>query len=205
MVILLIVIAVILLAVSVPVRAELYFEYSAGGVSAEAGIKVLGIRLRMPRKKTEQKSGGADDTDESEGRSDKVLKAVLFIRENFSELKELIYAVLEYMRKRLVKIKKLSLRTIIGVPDAMETALLYGAEAAFVYNVLGVMDRHMRLVHHETELKPDFKTPRFYVQFTADIRTNVFHLLVMAVLALRRALPIIKKMKMQSDENENAS
>lgn len=196
--ILLIVIAALILALSVPVRQELYFEYSAGAVSANMWVRVLGIKLRRPRKKLKRKSEGEEESDDTEkpGESGgRVRKLILFVRENFPEIKELIYAVLEYMRKHLVKIKKLTLKTVIGVPDAMETAFLYGAESAFVYNVLGVMDRHMRLVRHETELSPDFKTPGFYVQFTADIRTNILHLLVLAVIALRRALPIIKKLK----------
>lgn len=197
MIVLLIVIAVIAILLAVPIRAEIYFEYSAGGTSFTAGVKLLGIRLHMPRiKRTEPKTDSDDEPEkEDQGGNSRIATAIGFIRENFTEIKELVYDILEYMRRHLIKIQKLTLSTVIGVPDAMETALLYGAEAAFVYNIVGVMDRHMRLVSHDIDLRTDYNEPRLYVQFTSDIRTNVYHMFAVTVIILRRALPLLKKMR----------
>lgn len=191
--------AVIIILFAVPLRAEAYIEYSGEGIGCGLVFRICGLRIRLPKnirfKKKPKKDGAPGGTEPEETGESRAGMLIGFARENLTEVKELVYAVLEYMRKRLIKIRRLALKTVIGVGDAMETALIYGAEAAAVYNIVGIMDRHMRLKEHEIDLKPDFKKERLYIQFSADIRTNVFHTVVLAFIALRRALPLIAKLR----------
>ncbi len=195
--------ALIILILAVPVRAGFYVSYNNSDISKELYVKILGIRLkRLPqrgRKKRRSAEDGADGGGEPElsGAED----VIRFIRDNLSEVKELIYAVLDRMFRRMIKIHLLSLRTVLGVSDAMETALLYGAEAAFVYNAVGAMDRHMRLKEHRIELKPDFDNSTVFVEFETIISANIYQLAVLGIIVLRKGVPLYKKLKNKDDKD----
>ncbi len=195
-IILAVIAALVLLVFLIPVSASVYVSYNNSDISKELYLKILGIRLRRTKKdrrKGEESGGGEPEPEKENGPSSEEL--IAFVRENLTDIKELIYAVLGYMFRHLIKIRLLSLRTVIGTDDAMETAMLYGAEAAFVYNVVGVMDRHMRLKEHRVDLKPDFNDPNIFIEFETIISTNIYHLAVLGIIAIRKGLPLYRKLR----------
>ncbi len=202
-----IIIAVLASIFFLPITCTAYLSYTNNTLDQSLDLKYGFIRIRAPEKK-EKASRAADeaaeDTDkEAEDRPDKVRLVISFVRGNITEIKETIYKILGYMFRCAVKIKLLDIKLIFGTEDAMQTGLLFGAAAAFVYNVLGVMDKKMRLKKHKEELKPDFKNPHIFAELEAIITTNLFNIAALAVLALSGGIPLYKKYKSMKGEPNN--
>ncbi len=193
------VIAVVLAAVMlIPIRLHVLISYSDSGAGLDFDIKYGFIRLRIGEK--QEKSSGNDkrsakkkDENKPERHGKSFRENLIFIRGSIGEIKELIYAVLNYIFKRLIKIKLLSIKLILGLDDAMNTALIYGAVSSFIFNALGVIDRKMRLVRHSEEIKPDFDNPHILAECEAIISTNIFHAIAVAVIALWHGVPLYRK------------
>ena len=87
----------------------------------------------------------------------------------------------------------LSLKSHIGTDDAMNTALSYGSASAVLYNSLGALEKQVKIKHMDIDFQPDFTQEKIFIEFTSIIRTKIYNVFGLAVLALRRAWPIIKK------------
>lgn len=189
-----IIIAVFAVIFSIPVSCEFYFRYND---EAEQSLilKYGFIKIGMPKGKLKKKT--ADNTEEKKEKKQSVSakQIIAFGRGNIAPVKEMIYAVLGYMFKRLVKINKLRIKLVFGLDDAMETALIFGAISAFVFNVIGVMDRKMRLKKHITEIKPAFDDPHIFAECEMKISTSIGRAIVLALIALRHGIPIFYKFR----------
>lgn len=202
----LIVLAVIALILAVilliPVSCRFYFRYNN---EAEQELSVhygfLQFNL-LPRPDGSKEDKNPEEPEKREEKKSRLpAKAVIsFIRAEFDSIKEMIYAVLGYMLKRAVKIKKLNIKFVLGLEDAMQTALIFGAASAFIYNVLGVMDKKMRLKEHHEEVKPVFNNPHIFAELEMIINTCILNVLITAVIGLCHALPIYKRFKKSREE-----
>lgn len=188
-----IILAVIALILLIPIQCTAYLSYANDEFDEALDLKYGFFRLKLPhfQQETEEDEGDAEPA--AEQKPGKLKRLISFVRGNFTEMKEALYAILGYLFRRAVKINKLAIKMVLGTSDAMETGLLYGAVAAFIYNAVGVMDRKMRLKEHEINLKPDFKTPHIFAEFEAIITTNLFNLAVLLVIFLRRGMPLLDK------------
>ncbi|MGM9936720.1 MAG: DUF2953 domain-containing protein [Candidatus Ornithomonoglobus sp.] len=202
-----IIIAVLAIIFFIPIKCAAYISYTNNTLDQSLDLKYGFIRIRLPEKKekvSEAVEKSAEDADkEAEDKPDKVKLAVSFARGNIAEIKEAVYKILGYMFRRAVTINLLDIKLIFGTEDAMQTGLLFGAAAAFIYNVLGVMDKKMRLRKHREEVKPDFKNPHIFAELEAIITTNLFNIAVLAVIFLRCFLPLYKKYKSLKGELNN--
>lgn len=202
-----IIIAVLASILFIPIKCAAYLSYTNNTLDQSLDLKYGFIRIRLPNK-TEKVSEEAEEAaeaadKEAEDKPDKVKLVISFIRGNFNEIKEAVYKILGFMFRRAVTINLIDIKLIFGTEDAMQTGLLFGTVAAFVYNVIGVMDKKMRLKKHKEELKPDFKNPHIFAELEAIITTNLFNIAVLAVIALRCALPLYKKYKSMKGEPDN--
>ena len=75
----------------------------------------------------------------------------------------------------------------------MNTALSYGSASAFLYNSLGALEKQVKIKHMDIDFQPDFTQEKIFIEFTSIIRTKIYNVFGLAVLALHRAWPIIKK------------
>ncbi|MGN1116931.1 MAG: DUF2953 domain-containing protein [Candidatus Ornithomonoglobus sp.] len=202
-----IIIAVLAVIFFIPIKCAAYLSYTNNTLDQSIDLKYGFIRIRLPEKKekvSEAAETAAEDTEkEAEDKPNKVKLAVSFVRGNIAEIKEAVYKILGYMFRRAVTINLLDIKLIFGTEDAMQTGLLYGAAAGFVYNVLGVMDKKMRLRKHREELKPDFKNPHIFAELEAIITTNLFNIAALAVIALHNGIPLYKKYKSLKGELNN--
>lgn len=190
--------AAVALLLAVPLSMRVFIFYDVNDRYAGLTFRILGINIHKPKRKTnkqKEETHQKEPETKSAGKTEEILS---FARNNIEEIKDLVYDILGYMYKHLIRIKKLKLHLIIGTDDAMDTALIYGAVAAFVFNAVGVMDRHMRLISHDINIKPDFKKPNIFVEFEAIISTNIFHLIVLFIIAAVRGLKLLKKYKSET-------
>lgn len=196
-----IIIAVLTLIMLMPISLHVLVSYSDEGAGVDFNIKYGPLRLTAAMSEIKEKAsknrGGAEEPENRAAKHNKRKKSFKenfeFIRLNIDDIKELIYAVLNYLFKRLIKIKKLSVELILGLDDAMNTALVYGAAAAFIYNAVGVMDKKMRLGRHSENVLPDFNNPHIFAELEAIISTNIFHAAVLGLIALRHGVGIYRK------------
>ncbi|MCH5211978.1 MAG: DUF2953 domain-containing protein [Oscillospiraceae bacterium] len=199
-----IIIAVFAILFSIPISCRFYFRYH-NEIEQDFSLKYGFIRIGGPKKdrqpdkketvqkdKTDKKEKNKEDKKENK-KAVSPKDIIAFVRENISAIKETIYAVLGYMFKRMVKINKLRIKLVLGVDDAMETALIFGAASAFIFNVIGVMDRKMRLKKHITEIKPAFDDPHIFAETEIKLSTSIGRIIMLAIIALRHSVPLLIK------------
>lgn len=195
------VIAILALATLLPISVRFYLQYN---VDVE-GILVVKYTMfpiftlpipppeeqeknEKPKKKPKQydKEKKFKDTKK---RID--IKEVLgFLYRNRSPIKRTIVDVLHYTITRSIKIKMLRLRLVMGVEDAMDTAMMFGAASGVIFNIVGLLDRHMRLGKHDVNIKPAFNEPHIFAETDVIISTCVFNFLVIGAIAIKHATPI---------------
>lgn len=188
--------AVIAFILLLPLRAELSFSYNAEGLQYSLIFKALGIRLR--RLRARRKRERQENTEKKQERKKPRItpaQAVMFLYDNRDIIKRTVSRTADYAAKHLVKIKLLKLHAIIGLDDAMDTALIYGCSAAVIYNAAAAAQRRLRLVRHDISVKPDFNDPRISADIEAIITTNIFHMAVIGIIGARNGYPLLGKFK----------
>ena len=190
-IIILSIIAFIAVLINIPVRVKIYVKYDNSEFVNDYKIKYGFITI----KKKKQKSHNETETDSAPKKKtkNKPSNIIRFIKTNIKDIKRLISDVLKYTSKKLVIIEMLSLKSHIGTDDAMNTALSYGSASAVLYNSLGALEKQVMIKHMDIDFQPDFTQEKIFIEFTSIIRTKIYNVFGLAVLALRRAWPIIKK------------
>lgn len=190
-IIILSIIAFIAVLINIPVRVKIYVKYDNSEFVNDYKIKYGFITI----KKKKQKSHNETETDSAPKKKtkNKPSNIIRFIKTNIKDIKRLISDVLKYTSKKLVIIEMLSLKSHIGTDDAMNTALSYGSASAVLYNSLGVLEKQVKIKHIDIDFQPDFTQEKIFIEFTSIIRTKIYNVFGLAVLALSRAWPIIKK------------
>ena len=190
-IIILSIIAFIAVLINIPVRVKIYAKYDNSEFVNDYKIKYGFITI----KKKKQKSHNETETDSAPKKKtkNKPSNIIRFIKTNIKDIKRLISDVLKYTSKKLIRIEMLSLKSQIGTDDAMNTALSYGSASAVLYNSLGVFEKQVKIKHMDIDFQPDFTQEKIFIEFTSIIRTKIYNVFGLAVLALSRAWPIIKK------------
>ena len=190
-IIILSIIAFIAVLINIPVRVKIYAKYDNSEFVNDYKIKYGFITI----KKKKQKSHNETETDSAPKKKTKSKPSniIRFIKTNIKDIKRLISDVLKYTSKKLVTIEMLSLKSHIGTDDAMNTALSYGSASAVLYNSLGALEKQVKIKHMDIDFQPDFTQEKIFIEFTSIIRTKIYNVFGLAVLALSRAWPIIKK------------
>ena len=190
--VILIIIAFIALLLHIPVRIKVYAKYENREFINDYIIKYGFITIK--KRKTKEKK----DVPRKEEKADKKektspLNVIKFIRENVDDIKRLITDVVGYTTKKLIRFEAFSLDACVGTDDAMNTALIYGGASAFIYNAVGVLERNVKMNGIRINFQPDFTESKIFIEFQCIIKTRIHNVLGWAFLALRRALPILKK------------
>lgn len=194
-----------LIILLLPIRGQVYLKYDNDDIESDFELYLFFIKIKLPdgsRKKDNREDGKAKEKNNKNEEKDKsggVWRAVSAVLDNLPAIKRLISSVLGYVYKHLIKIKAFVIHAEIGVDDAMYTALLYGALSAFIYNLAGIMEEHMRLVSYDIDVKPDFNTPHISAEIKAILSTNVLHLIIIAVIAAGQGIPLWMKMRKENN------
>ncbi|MBQ3427797.1 MAG: DUF2953 domain-containing protein [Clostridia bacterium] len=195
----------ILLAVIslIPISCGIYFRWHESETEFDLELKYGFIKIKLPRggdkqkpKKEPEKEKPKKEKPEKEAEKKPKKKLdigaiVSYAWDSRAKIKRLIAAVLGYIIKRMIKINKLKIRLVIGLDDAMQTALIFGAANSVIFGAVGLMDRYMRLGSHSVKLKPAFNEPHIFTEDEVEISTSIFNVLALAVVALWYALPLI--------------
>ncbi len=196
------VIAVLALATLLPISVRFYLQYN---VDVE-GILVVKytmfpiFTMMIPPEETEKEKKPEKPKKPKQYDKERKLKdtkkridikeVLGFLYRNRSGIKRTIVEVLHYTITRSIKIKMLKLRLVMGVEDAMDTAMIYGAASGVIFNIVGLLDRHMRLGRHDVNIKPAFNEPHIFAETDVVVSTCIFNFLVIGAIAIRYATPI---------------
>lgn len=191
---------------SIPIQCGILISYNDDGFETAFEVKYLFFNIPISSDKERagknKKSDKKPETDEKKS-DGSVQDSISFVRENIDRLKNALYAILGYMFKRLIKIKYLGIDVEFGTDDAMNTALMFGSIAGFVYNVVGVMDKKMRLCRHSINMKPDFNNPHISAVVKAIITTSINSTIGLAVIALIHGLPLYRSFRAMKGDKKN--
>ena len=75
----------------------------------------------------------------------------------------------------------------------MHTALIFGSVSAVLYNSLGLLDKAITVKNIKVDFKPDFNDTKIFIELESIIKTRIYNIAALGVIALVRALPLIRK------------
>lgn len=192
---------IVILLIPISVRVFIKFEDKALGNSLNLKygfITLIDTDKKKPKEKP-QKETKEETLDDKPKKDKKPLIKKLWQRRSY--VKKLIISVVGYITKHLIKIKKLRIKGVLGLSDAAATGVVYGGTSAFMYNLIGAVDKVIKVEGIEIDYKPDFNNEVIFIEFESIIRTNIYHILALGIIALVRAIPIIRKEKNNGKSN----
>lgn len=198
LVVILIILSVIALIGFIPLRMRVYIKYENREMTKTYVIKYGFLKIidsNKRKRKSKSKNKIKDDDNKSDKPKNKKSPSdvIAFAKNNSEHIKRLVNDVVKYIAKKLVRVEKLRIDARIGTDDAMNTALIYGASSAFLYNTIGVMDKHTKILGIDIKYTPNFNEPEIFVEFESIIKTKLHNVFMLALIALLRVWPIIKK------------
>lgn len=174
----------------VPVRLKLYLKYENDSVVSDFKIKYGFITVKKKQKSKKAKSEKNKNESRKKTSSSETVK---FVKNNAADIKKLVRDSAEYAVRKCFRIDEFTLRAIVGTDDAMDTALVYGGASAFLYNILGALERKIIFKSIDIDFKPDFENEKIFIEFESIIKTKIYSAAVLALIVLRRIVPILKK------------
>ena len=178
-----------------PIRLKIFARYENRSLVEEYLLKYGIIKIidsNKPKKEKKKKDKPSKQgTEEKKKRS--TGEVVSFVRKNKEPIKRLVKSIVRYATKSLVRVERFKINGKIGLEDAMDTALVYGASSAFLFNTLGIMDKGMRISGIEISFMPDFKQSAIFIEFECIIMTRLYNVFCLAVIVLFHGLPLIRK------------
>lgn len=186
---------IIALILVIPVRVNLRFYFENNEFKKRFEIYYGFIKIKTGGEKKTKKGKASKNAKPDKPKKNKrdTMSYIRFLRASSAELKKLIESLARYLTKHLIKIDSLEISARLGTDDAMQTALIYGVSSAFLYNTIGGLERCVRLRGLSVDYKPVFEGPDIFIDIKSIIKTRIYNLGVFAVIALLRALPLIRK------------
>lgn len=192
-----IIVAVLVLLLFIPVNLKVYLKLQDRELGKTIVLKYGLLRVfNSDRKKTgdnPQKETKEKVTEEKTKKDNKPLIKRLWQRRAY--VKKLVISVVSYITKHLIKIKKLHIKGVLGMGDAAHTGIVYGTTSGLLYNLIGAVDKVIKIDGTNIDYKPDFENELIFIELESIIRTNIYHILALGVIALVRLIPIIRKEK----------
>ncbi len=185
--------AILLIPINLRVYIKLQDKALGKSIVLRYGfITIINTDKKKPKDKP-QKETKEEATEPKAKKDKKPLIKKLWRRRSY--VKKLVVSVVSYITKHLIKIKKLHLDGTLGLSDAAATGIAYGTTSALMYNLIGAVDKVVKVEEIDIDYKPDFTDEVIFIEFESIIRTNIYHILALALIALVRVIPIIRKEK----------
>ncbi len=193
-----IIVAIFIAILLIPISVRVFIKFEDKALGNSIVVKYWFITLidtdkKKPKEKPQKETKEEPATESNEKKDKKPLIKKLWQRRSY--VKKLIISVVGYITKHLIKIKKLRIKGMLGLSDAAATGVVYGGTSAFMYNLIGAVDKVIKVQGVDIDYKPDFNNEVIFIEFESIIRTNIYHILALGIIALVRAIPIIRKEK----------
>lgn len=170
LIVILIIVALIALILCIPAKVELIIKYADNELEFDYVINYAFLKIKK-------------------GKSGRLVK---YLKEHPDLVKHCLYTLFKYRLNRIGRFNKFELTGVVGLDDAMDTALVYGSAAGFIYNLVGLIERNIDTDNLVIDLKPDFNEPKIFIDFKSIIITKIYKILGWAWYSYRKAIPILK-------------
>ncbi len=189
--ILLAVAALLIVLFSLHIKVNMSFT-ADGDNKIELRYGFLKFRILPKKARDEVRTEKTEDKRKEEkkrdnGRMLKLLKAV------HAALKDGLFKIAGYILTKAVTVSELNISADFGLDDPAETGIAAGAAYAAVYNMIGLMDRHMKLKERTVSITPDFDEEKFLAGAYASLYTNIWHIFVIGGMFIKTAVKILYK------------
>lgn len=194
--IILAVVAVIMILLLIPADCILEFSYNNKENNGAIIIKYAFLKFKIfPNEKVEEEVEKEEETtDDEEEKKEKTdtLGIITLIKEVYKQLKKDILNLLDYIICHAIKIKELNISSKFGMGNPMYTGIATGTVNAVVYNIIGWMDRRMKLDKWNVSLDSDFDNACLDMGVYCRIRTSCLYVLTIGLKAVKVILKIQK-------------
>ena len=191
----LIIIALIMILFSVHIKAKLCF--SVGGdntIELQYGFLKFSIfPKKAGREIVEEAEEEAGEKPEKPKKQKDIKKLLRLLKAIYKDLKNGLFKILGYIIKRAVTIHELNISADYGFDDPMKTGMATGAANAAVYNIIGLLHRHMKLENWSVSINPDFNEEKLKAGVYCVLGTNVWHILALGGIFIGIAVKILYK------------
>ena len=194
----LIIIALFAILFSIHFKVRLCFAIG-GDNTIELKYGFLKFRI-LPKKagkeivkEVEEEAGEEPEKPEKPKKKQDIKKLLRLIKAVYKDLKDGLFKILGYIIKRAVTIHELNISADYGFDDPMKTGMITGMANAAVYNIIGLLQRHMKLKKWSVSLNPDFNEEKLKAGIYAVLGTNVWHILALGGIFIATAVKILYK------------
>lgn len=199
--ILIIVLAVFALILLIPVRVDIFLNMDEQKVTLRYAFFRFVLYPRQEQKKNKNK-GISDEKVSRSGKNFDIYIVLEILKESKNDIKAVIVKSARYFARHGVKIREMNFSAKFGTGDPAYTGVLCGAAYTTVYNAVGYLDRHTRLVKWSVDMSPDFDNACFSAGIYMQLSTNAAHFIIMFCGIIKYVLEISKnilKIKKQTD------
>ena len=183
----------------IPINAIFTVSYSDGLEGMELFVKFLFIKIPLfPKAKQEEKKTEVpEQTDESNTEEKNKVNMIKSVRKMYNlitGLSEDIFKIISLLISHTIGIKNFAVEARIGTEDAMFTGIAVGAANGFIYSLLGMMDKGMKLKQFYVSIEPDWNNKIIDAGAYIKLYTSIFNIilliptLVSALLKARKLL-----------------
>ena len=194
--IILAVVAVIMLLLLIPADCILEFSYNNKENNGAVMIKYAFLKFKIfPNDKVEEEVEKEEETTDNEKEKKEktdTLGIITLIKEVYKQLKKDILNLLDYIICHAIKIKELNVSSKFGTGNPMYTGIATGAVNAGVYNIVGWIDRRMKLEKWNVSLDADFNNACLDMGVYCRLRTSCLYVLTIGFKAVKVVLKIQK-------------
>lgn len=194
--IILAVVAVIMLLLLIPADCILEFSYNNKENNGSIIIKYAFLKFRIfPNDKVEKEVETEEETtekEEEEKEKSDTLGIITLIKEVYKQLKKDILNLLDYIICHAIKIKELNISSKFGTGNPMYTGIATGTVNAGVYNIVGWIDRRMKLEKWNVSLDADFNNACLDMGVYCKLRTSCLYVLTIGLKTVKVVLKIQK-------------
>ena len=191
----LIIIALLMILFSIHIKVRLCFSVD-GDNTIELRYGFLKFRI-LPKKAgkeiVEEVEEEAGEKPEKPKKKQDVKKLLRILKAVYKDLKNGLFKILGYIIKRAVTIHELNISADYGFDDPMKTGMATGAANAAVYNIIGLLNKNMKLKKWSVSLNPDFNEEKMKAGVYAVLGTNVLHILALGGILTSTAVKILYK------------
>lgn len=178
--IMLVILAIITVLLFVPITFEYAFSYD-GNMKSSFILRFLFYRNDFSKKR-KQKPQKKEKKPKEKKKISQIIEEVKYYKRLFVYFKRDLFLILEYAKRKMVKISKLSFDISFAGKDPMRTGIYTGIVNGAAYNTVSVIENSVGVENWSVNVAPDFNSSAFVdAKFHCILNTKLVHIIVILI------------------------
>lgn len=172
------------------VRINLVIDVAYNDSDNVIFLKYLFIKIKLFPRIAKEAAKEAQEAEEiSEDKEKKgIIEQIKALKIFYNELKDHVLDFAGYIFTKALTIEELNISAVIGTGDPMYTGIAYGAANGFVYNMISVISRKIKLKNQHVDIRADFDNQVLKGGIHTVIHTKLVHVYVLLGKLIRIAI-----------------